>query len=147
MFRTEMIDCGSGLPHGQHTAYEEDGVTYLCEGRRKSVYVHCGEPETHAPHRNGPDQTGPWCQGIMSIEEMTQHYKLPVTRLTTHEIAALLQGETITASDSEGKKVYIAKHTPNTLMDANEKAREGIDPATLPPPMTYAEAERLTRGI
>lgn len=148
MLQAEWIECGSGLPHGQHTVYVENSITYLCEGKRKSDYVHCGEPNNHPQHRTGPDEKGPYCLGVMSTEERAKHFNLPIARLLPYELVRLLQGETISIRDSEGREVILAKHTPDTLLEEHDKAREQeMNPALLPPRMTYRQAADLTRGV
>lgn len=150
MWSTRFLEegCGSGLPHGQHTAYTEDSVTYLCEGKRKSDYAHCGEPDNHSPHRTGPNQDGPYCLGEMSAEERAQHFSLPVTRVLPYELLALLKDETISIRDGEGREIFLAKHTPDTLMADHDRARaQEANPALLPPRMTYEQAVALTKGL
>lgn len=151
MWNTDFLEdgCGSGLPHGQHTVYTDDNsVRWLCEGKLKSDYEHCGKPDNHTQHRTGPDEKGPYCLGAMSIEEKARHFSLPITRLLPFELLALLKGETISVLDGEGRELILAKHTPDTLMEAHDKAREQeSNPDLLPPRMTQEQAVALTKGL
>lgn len=148
MLRSEFVDCGSGLPHGQHSLGAEDGGTLLCKGKRKSDYVHCGEPGSHPRHRIGEGvpgySAGPYCLGIMSAEEKAAAGILPIIYLIPFELASLLTGDSIVSTDSNGNEVVLAKHTPETLLDAHAKAARSIG---MEPTMTHEKATELTRGL
>lgn len=148
MWNTEFLDddegCGSGLPHAQHTAWEKEGVTYLCRGRRKSAYIHCGEPANHRQHRTGDDGKGPYCLGVLTAEERAKHEKRPVIYFTTHELVGMLEGRSFTVADSDGNTFTVARHVPNTLLEAHRKACAN---AGQEPTMTWDQAVQLTKGI
>lgn len=87
------------------------------------------------------------------VEERAEREGLRTVRLTRHDLLSVLTGDPMMCSDDAGAEVAVRMFRPEELLLAAHESRAalaermGWSEEDMPPPMTRAQAERLTETV